>query len=94
MASPTSRKLISPYSRLKQEESSNNVTTPNFQSRKSLANHVKDNMLCAGRRTYYQRLIFIARYDESQANIIKEKYLKHIQEAIKSPDEKLTGDDT
>jgi hypothetical protein len=76
---------------LKQEETLNAVT-PTFQSRKSLAHHVKDNMLCAGRRTYYQRFIFVAHHrDEAESNNIKDTYLKHIQEAIKSPDEKLTG---
>lgn len=36
------------------------VPIPTFRSRRTLAEHVKDNMICAGKQSYHQRLIFVA----------------------------------
>lgn len=37
-----------------------NEPGPSFRSRLTLADHVKVNMLCAGKASYHQRIIFVA----------------------------------
>lgn len=52
-----------------------------FRNRRTLADHAKDNMLCAGKVSYHQRVIFVA----SHAADIDPKQLKHsIEELARS----------
>lgn len=41
----------------------NILELPSFQSRRTLAHHVQDNMLCAGKQSYHQRIIYVARHN-------------------------------
>lgn len=68
-------------------------TVPSFQNRRTLAGHVRDNMLCMGRRTYYQRIIYIARHKTViEPHKIKEPFNKIIKEVYKYPtDDRLGG---
>jgi hypothetical protein len=43
-----------PYYKL--EKAYEPFTVPSFQNRRTLASHVRDNMMCADRRSYYQRI--------------------------------------
>lgn len=61
-------------------------TVPSFQSRRTLQSHVRDNMLCAGRRSYYQRVIYLARHKSIiEPHKIKEPFNKIIKEIYKYP---------
>lgn len=68
-------------------------TVPSFQNRRTLANHVKDNLLCAGRRSYFQRIIYLARHKSIiEPHKIKEPFNKIIKEIYKYPtDDRLGG---
>jgi len=67
-------------------------TAPTFQSRRTLANHVEDNMQCAGRKTFFQRIIFIAKHISPNASMLKTKFEEIIKNINKfTYDEKLTG---
>ncbi|KAG5676236.1 hypothetical protein PVAND_006085 [Polypedilum vanderplanki] len=67
-------------------------TVPSFQSRRTLANHVRDNMMCAGRRSYYQRVIYLARHKTIiEPHKIKEPFNKIIKEIYKYPTEDRLG---
>jgi hypothetical protein len=68
-------------------------TVPSFQNRRTLANHVRDNMLCAGRRSYFQRIIYLARHKSIiEPHKIKEPFSKIIKEIYKYPtDDRLGG---
>ncbi|XP_055608375.1 uncharacterized protein LOC129755762 [Uranotaenia lowii] len=49
---------------------------PSFQNRRTLADHVKDNMLCAGRRCYFQRIVYIGRHPQVSAMTIRDQFMK------------------
>lgn len=38
---------------------------PQYQKRRTVADHVKDNMLCAGKQNYHQRIIFVAHHTQT-----------------------------
>lgn len=80
-----------PYYKLDKEYEPHSV--PTFQSRRTLANHVRDNMLCAGRRSYFQRVIYVARHKSIiELHKIKEPFNKIIKELYKYPtDDHLGG---
>jgi hypothetical protein len=69
-------------------------TVPSFQNRRTLANYVRDNMMCAGRKaSYYQRVIYLARHNSKiEPHKIKEPFNKIIKEIYKYPtDDRLGG---
>src|SRR5690349_6905432 len=71
-----------PYYKLDKEYEPH--TTPTFQSRRTLANHVRDNMLCSGRRSYFQRVIYLAKHKTViEPHKIKEPFTKIIREIYK-----------
>jgi hypothetical protein len=79
-----------PYYKLDKEYEPYSV--PTFQSRRTLANHVRDNMLCAGRRSYFQRVIYIARHKSIiELHKIKEPFNKIIKEIYKFPTDDFLG---
>jgi hypothetical protein len=80
-----------PYYKLDKEYEPH--TVPTFQSRRTLANIVRDNMLCAGRRSYYQRIIYVAKHKVViEPHKIKDPFNKIIKEIYKYPtDEHLGG---
>lgn len=45
---------------------------PSHQNRRTLAEHVKDNMLCAGKTSYHQRILFSASHSDCSASGIDE----------------------
>lgn len=79
-----------PYYKLDKEYES--YAVPSFQNRRTLANHVRDNMMCAGRRSYFQRVIYIARHKTViEPHRIKEPFTKIIKEVYKYPTEDRLG---
>ncbi|CRL01607.1 CLUMA_CG014682, isoform A [Clunio marinus] len=80
-----------PYYKLDKEYESH--TIPTFQSRRTLANHVRDNMLCAGRRSYFQRVIYLAKHKSIiEPHKIKDPFNRIIKEIYKYPtDDHLGG---
>ena len=68
-------------------------TVPTFQSRRTLANIVRDNMMCAGRRSYYQRIIYVAKHKTViEPHKIKEPFNRIIKEIYRYPtDDHLGG---
>ncbi|XP_058466928.1 uncharacterized protein LOC131439656 [Malaya genurostris] len=59
---------------------SEDTALPSFQNRRTLADHVKDNMLCAGRKSYFQRIVYIGRHPKVSAMTIRDQFLKVIKE--------------
>lgn len=86
-----SKSIKMPYYKLDKEYEPH--TVPTFQSRRTLANHVRDNMLCSGRRSYFQRIIYIAKHKNTiERHKIKDPYSKIIKEIYKYPsDDRLGG---
>lgn len=79
-----------PYYKLDKEYEPH--TIPTFQSRRTLANHVRDNMLCSGRRSYFQRVIYIAKHKNViEPHKIKDPFNKIIKEIYKYPSEDRLG---
>lgn len=80
-----------PYYKLDKEYEPH--TVPTFQSRRTLANHVRDNMLCSGRRSYFQRVIYLAKHKAViEPHKIKEPFNRIIKEIYKYPaDDHLGG---
>lgn len=79
-----------PYYKIDKEYEPYSV--PTFQSRRTLANHVRDNMLCAGRRSYFQRIIYVARHKSIiELHKIKEPFNKIIKEIYKYPTDDFLG---
>lgn len=67
---------------------SEDAILPSFQNRRTLADHVKDNMLCAGRKSYFQRIVYVGRHPKVSAMTIRDQFLK----VIKEMQEKTTTD--
>lgn len=79
-----------PYYKLDKEYEPH--TIPTFQSRRTLANHVRDNMLCAGRRSYFQRVIYLAKHKSViEPHKIKEPFNRIIKEVYKYPSDDYLG---
>lgn len=80
-----------PYYKLDKEYEPH--TVPTFQSRRTLAKIVSDNLLCAGRNSYYQRIIYLAKHKSViEPHKIKEPFNRIIKEIYKYPtDDHLGG---
>lgn len=79
-------------STLKKPTALNSTATPAFQNRRTVADHVRDNMLCAGRRSYFQRIIYIGKHKKEDVNI-KDVYNNIINDVNKNaPEELLSGE--
>ena len=79
-----------PYYKLDKEYEPH--TVPSFQSRRTLANHVRDNMLCSGRRSYFQRVIYVAKHKTViEPHKIKEPFTRIIKEIYKYPTDDYLG---
>ncbi|XP_053672707.1 uncharacterized protein LOC128723029 [Anopheles nili] len=74
--SPDKRKKPLPYFMQKPDEG----TLPSFQNRRTLADHVKDNMLCAGRKRYFQRIVYIGRYKKMSGATLRERFGKVVKD--------------
>lgn len=85
------RETSVPYYKLDKEYEP--YTVPSFQNRRTLANHVRDNMMCGGRRSYHQRIIYVAHHKEViEPHKNKEIFNKIIKEIYKYPtDDRLGG---
>lgn len=51
---------------------------PQYQKRRTVADHVEDNMLCAGKHNYHQRIIFVAHHIQSD----KKDQIKEIRRIL------------
>lgn len=79
-----------PYYKLDKEYEPH--TIPTFQSRRTLANCVRDNMLCSGRRSYFQRVIYLAKHKTViEPHKIKEPFNRIIKEIYKYPTDDFLG---
>lgn len=79
-----------PYYKLDKEYEPH--TVPTFQSRRTLANHVRDNMLCSGRRSYFQRVVYLAKHKKViEPHKIKEPFNRIIKEIYKYPTDDFLG---
>lgn len=88
MKSMRPKSTKAPYYKLDKEYEA--VAVPTF--RRTLANHVRDNMLCCGRRSYYQRIIYVAKHKKIiEPHKIKEPFNKVIKEVYKYPTEDRLG---
>uniref|UniRef100_A0A182P5K8 BLUF domain-containing protein n=1 Tax=Anopheles epiroticus TaxID=199890 RepID=A0A182P5K8_9DIPT len=74
--SPDKKKKPLPYFMQKSEE----AALPSFQNRRTLADHVKDNMLCAGRKSYFQRIVYVGRHPKVTGMTLRDRFLKLIKE--------------
>ncbi|GAB0089964.1 uncharacterized protein DMENIID0001_045930 [Sergentomyia squamirostris] len=68
-------------------------SNPSLQHRKTLLSHIQDNMSCAGRKTYFQRIIFLAKHCVGRDIVdVKDFYVDFSTEVNKNAsDDKLTG---
>ena len=68
-------------------------TQPTFKCRRTLAQHIEDNMLCVAKKSYHQRIMFVASHiDDSSAYELKSlltKLLNSINENAEN--DKITG---
>lgn len=66
-----------------------------FRNRLTLADHAKDNMLCAGKVSYHQRVIFVASHaaetDPKQLKDSVEKIAKSVNRTTTVLSEEMTG---
>lgn len=61
-------------------------SVPSFINRRTLANHVRDNQLVFSRRSYFQRIIYLAKHKTViEPHRIKEPFNKIIKEIYKYP---------
>uniref|UniRef100_A0ABM2AQP7 BLUF domain-containing protein n=1 Tax=Anopheles coluzzii TaxID=1518534 RepID=A0ABM2AQP7_ANOCL len=74
--SPNKKKKPLPYFMERTEE----AALPSFQNRRTLADHVKDNMLCAGRKSYFQRIVYVGRHPKVTGMTLRDRFLKLIKE--------------
>lgn len=96
MSSPSSKRRV-----VKQSANSNpkklrktksfGANLPSFQNRKTLADHVVDNIACAGRNSYFQRIIYV--YELKENHSIEENDFVVLIDAVNKgpPKEHLTG---
>lgn len=65
---------------------------PAFQDRRTLSDHVQDNMMCAGRKNYFQRIIYVIQVKENTINIAKEIFNQIVMDVNKNSfGDTLTG---
>lgn len=66
-----------------------------FRNRRTLADHAKDNMLCAGKVSYHQRVIFVASHaaemDTKQLKLSVEQLVKSANRTTDAQPEEMTG---
>lgn len=61
-------------------------SVPSFINRRTLANHVRDNQLVFGRKSYFQRVIYLAKHKTVlEPHKIKDPFNKIIKEIYKYP---------
>ncbi|XP_058055884.1 uncharacterized protein LOC131207287 [Anopheles bellator] len=73
---PDKKKKPLPYFMQKSED----LALPSFQNRRTLADHVKDNMLCAGRKSYFQRIVYVGRHPKVTGMTLRDRFLKLIKD--------------
>ncbi|XP_050076271.1 uncharacterized protein LOC126563670 [Anopheles maculipalpis] len=77
---PDKKKKPLPYFMQKSDD----AALPSFQNRRTLADHVKDNMLCAGRKRYFQRIVYIGRHPKVTGMTLRDRFLKLIKDMQES----------
>lgn len=69
---------------------------PQYQKRRTVADHVKDNMLCAGKQSYHQRIMFVAKHRQSDRKDLFKEIRKLLNKLVitsnqAAASDKLTG---
>lgn len=69
---------------------------PQYQKRRTVADHVKDNMLCAGKQSYHQRIIFVVQHRQSDRKDLFKEIRKLLNKLViasnqAAASDKLTG---
>lgn len=65
---------------------------PQYQKRRTVADHVKDNMLCAGKQNYHQRIVFVVRHKQSDKKDRFKEIRKVLNKLVISSNQAATGD--
>lgn len=65
---------------------------PQYQKRRTVADHVKDNMLCAGKQNYHQRIIFVAHHLHTDKKDRFKEIKKMINKLVISANQAATSD--
>ncbi len=65
---------------------------PRYQKRRTVADHVKDNMLCAGKQKYHQRIIFAVRHQQSDKKDRFKDIRKTLNKLVISSNQAATSD--
>lgn len=65
---------------------------PQYQKRRTVADHVKDNMLCAGKQKYHQRIIFVIHHKPSEKKDRFKELRKLLNKLVISSNQAATSD--
>lgn len=65
---------------------------PQYQKRRTVADHVKDNMLCAGKQNYHQRIIFVMHHTPSDKRIEVKEIRKILNKLVNASNQAVTSD--
>ncbi|XP_037044817.1 uncharacterized protein LOC119080512 [Bradysia coprophila] len=65
---------------------------PQYQKRRTVADHVKDNMLCAGKQNYHQRIIFVVHHIHSDKKDRVKELRKTLNKLVIASNQAATSD--
>lgn len=65
---------------------------PQYQKRRTVADHVKDNMLCAGKQNYHQRIIFVVHHTKSEIKDRVKEIRKLLNKLVIASNQAATSD--
>lgn len=65
---------------------------PQYQKRRTVADHVKDNMMCAGKQNYHQRIIFVAQHRQSDKKDRFKELRKLLNKLVITSNQAATSD--
>lgn len=65
---------------------------PQYQKRRTVADHVKDNMMCAGKQNYHQRIIFVAHHRQSDKKDRFKELRKLLNKRVITSNQAATSD--
>lgn len=65
---------------------------PQYQKRRTVADHVKDNMLCAGKQNYHQRIIFVTHHIQTDKKDRFKEIRKILNKLVITSNQAATSD--
>lgn len=65
---------------------------PQYQKRRTVADHVRDNMLCAGKQNYHQRIIFVTHHIQTDKKDRFKEIRKIINKLVITSNQAATSD--